>query len=279
MKKLLIAALATLSINAFAQSYLIMDNGITITTDKSGFAYDFGIYAFPQKVTMKGGQYFVEENSVLATIDENGNLFRKYEVIPEKVIGKGLNYFLSDAGELYTIDSKGIVTLTVDENLKRAVNFGGNYFTVAHDQGSKMIDLYVVTKDGNYRKVELGESLKMKDVVAYGGSYFMTNRGLVYTVSTEGAVIPHPTTRVGIMQKRGGNYFTDSSGLFFTVAEDGTLIAPGLPISLKINSMSKLGSNYFLDLSGRLYTVDKDGNVFERMMRDHDFRNARIISL
>ena len=77
MKSFLLATLATLSLNAFSQSYIIMDNGITVTTDTSGFAYDFGHYAFPQKVTLKGGQYFVEEGGILATIDENGLLFRK----------------------------------------------------------------------------------------------------------------------------------------------------------------------------------------------------------
>jgi hypothetical protein len=54
---------------------------------------------------------------------------------------------------------------------------------------------------------------------------------------------------------------------------------PALPIGLKVNTMTKLGSNYFLDLTGTLYTVDKMGNVYERNVKDQDFRNARIISL
>lgn len=277
MKCFALAGLLTLSFTAFAQSYIIMDNGIVITTDRSGFTYDIGEYSFPQKVTMKGGQYFVEENKILSTIDENGAMFRKYEVIPEKIIGKGMNYFLSATGDLHTIDQKGVPHVTTNEVFTKAVNFGGNYFTVVMDEAT--IDLYTISRAGVVTKAELAENLKMKDVIAFGGSYFMTNRGVLHTITAEGKVVAMSHMRVGVLQKRGGNFFTDSSGLFFTVSEDGTLNMPGLPISLRINTITKLGSNYFLDISGRLYTVDKDGKVWERTMPDHDFRNARIISL
>lgn len=279
MKKLLLAGLFALSFNAFSQSYIIMDNGMVLTTDNAGFVYDIGEYSFPQKVTMKGGQFYVEDNQILATVDEMGTLYRKYEVIPEKIMGKGINYYLSSTGELTTIDSKGAAHTTMNEAFTRAVNFGGNYFTVNATADASMIDLYTIAKSGEVKKAEFGDTLKMKDVVAFGGSYFMTNRGIVYTISADGSVLSQAKTRVGLLQKRGGNYFTDSSGLFFTVAEDGSLVLPGIPLGLKVNTMTKLGTNYFLDLSGKLYTVDKLGNVYEKVVRDQDFRNARIISL
>lgn len=278
MKKYFLAFLATMSLSAFAQSFIIMDNGITITMDRSGFVYDFGNYAFPQKISLKGGNFFVEENGVLATVDEKGALFRKYEVIPEAILGKGLNYFLSEAGELYTINRQGIVTITVNEEFKKATNFGGNFFAVTTDPEKKLMDLYTVNLDGKVIKTEIS-NFKAKDIVIFGGSYFMTNRGLVYTVTAEGAAVPSYESRVGVIQKRGGNYFIDSSGMFYTINDAGSLIMPALPMNLKLSSITKFGSNYFIDLSGRLFVVDKDGNVFERIMRDHDFRNARIISL
>lgn len=279
MKNLLLGLVTVFSLSSFAQSYMIMDSGAVLTTDAAGFVYDFGHTSMPHKITLKGGQYFVEENSIIATIDENGNLYRKYEVIPDVILGKGVNYFLSNMGELYTIDSKGVVHLTVDESLKRAINFGGNYFTVAADDANKTVELFIVGKDGTHMKAVLPETLKMKDVIAFGGSYFMTNRGLLYTVAADGNLLSHPTMRIGILQKRGGNYFTDSTGMFYTVAETGLLIAPALPISLKVSNVVKHGTNYFVDLSGRLFSVDKQGNVFERMMRDQDFTTARVISL
>lgn len=278
MKRLLLLALATLSINAFAQSYIIMENGITITTDMSGYSYDFGHYAFPQKILLKGGQFFVEEGGILATVDERGLFFRKYELIPEKIKGKGLNYFLSEEGAMYTINRAGYVTLTENELYKKAVNFGGNYFTVDVDPEKKMLDLMVVDKDGVVTRPEV-PSLKVNDIISFGGNYFMTNRGIVFSVTETGQVIPHDDMRIGVLVKKGGNFFVDSSGYMYTVAQDGTLKMPALPISLRVSSIHKLGSNYFIDLTGKLYVVDRNGNVFERVMRDHDFKNAKVISL
>lgn len=277
MKKLLLALLATLSLNAFAQSYVIMDNGIVLTTDTNGFAYDFGHYAFPQKIVLKGGQYFVEEGGILATIDENGLLFRKYELIPEKIIGKGANYFLSSEGFLYAIDKKGYVKVTESALYKNAVNFGGNYFTVASDDKTQL-DLYVVAADGTVVK-NTNPSLNVKDIISYGGNYLMNNRGIVFTIGNTGTVTTRDDVRVGIIQKKGGNYFIDSSGYFFTVSETGDLTMPALPITMKISTVLKLGTNYFIDTVGKFFVVDKKGQVFERSFRDQDFKQAKIISL
>lgn len=276
MKRFLIASIAALSLNAFAQSYIIMDNGVTITTDKSGFAYDFGHYAFPQKITLKGGQYFVEEDRILATIDENGFLYRKYEVIPEKIIGRGMNYFLSAKGDLFTIDRTGLVTTTKDEAFKNAGHFGGNYFVVTSPEGQS--DIITINRDGKHIPAGL-EKFELGSIVAFGGTYFMNNRGVVTTVSGDGILTPRPEVRVGLLVKKGGNYFTDSSNLLFTVTEDGKLINPGLPLNLKVTNITKLGSNYFFDISGRLYVVDQNGQVFERNLNGIDFRTARVISL
>jgi hypothetical protein len=278
MKLLFLSILASLSLNAFSQSFLIMDNGIALTTDKAGYAYDFGHYAFPQKITLKGGQYFVEEGGILATVDENGLLFRKYELIPEKIKGKGINYFLSEEGFLYTIDRKGYVKVTESELYKKAVKFGGNYFTVAPNPEKDHLDFYVITSEGEVVKA-IAPKFKNADIISYGGTYFMTTRGIVYTVSSTGSIIPRDDMRVGILTKKGGNYFTDSSGLFFTVTESGEIMMPALPLNLKVSSILKLGSNYFIDQAGNFFVVDKHGQVFERVMRDHDFRLAKVISL
>lgn len=278
MKSIIFAALATLSLNAFSQSYVIMENGIVVTTDSSGFIYDFGHYAFPQKVTLKGGQYFVEEGNILATIDENGLLFRKYELIPEKIRGKGINYFISDEGFIYAIDKKGFVKVTESEIYKNALNFGGNYFTVAVDAEKTLVDIYVVTGEGIVMKADL-PTMKVREIVSFGGTYFMNNRGVIFTIASSGKVSSKEEMRVGILQKRGGNFFVDSSGFFFTVSENGDLLMPGLPVTMRVNAVQRLGSNYFIDQSGKFFVIDKNGSVFERVMRDHDFRLAKVISL
>lgn len=273
MKIVFLAILATLSINAFAQSYLIMDNGMVVTTDKSGFAFDLGNFAFPQKVTMRGGQFFVEDNNVIVTIDERGSLFRKYEVIPDKILGKGMNYFISEAGELYTIDSQGIVHITTSDAYKLAGGFGGNYFMTSAGE------LFSVTKDGMPKKVEIEGIVNLRDVVAFGGRYFMTKRGAIYTISDEGNLNSRADVRVGVLQKRGGNFFTDSANFIFTVAANGELMIPALPLGFKMMNITKTGTNYFLDLNGKMFTVTDHGEVYERVVQGLDMRNVRIISL
>ncbi len=179
---------------------------------------------------------------------------------------------------MYAIDKKGYVKVSESELFKQAVNFGGNYFTVARNPEKTELELYVVTGEGQVLKSE-NPALKVKDIISFGGNYLMNNRGIVFTVSTSGTVTAKDHMRIGILQKRGGNFFVDSSNFFYTVSESGELIMPPLPMTLKVSSVLKLGSNYFIDQTGKFFVVDKNGNVFERVMRDHDFRLAKVISL
>ncbi len=277
MKFLAVSFLVTLSFAARAQSYVIMENGIVVTTDTTGLTYDFGHFAYPQKITLKGGQYFVEDGTVLATIDETGLLFRKYELIPEKILGKGLNYFLSSEGVAYAIDRKGSVKISEFEVFRSAVNFGGTFFTVPRSPGLPALDLYVVTSDGVIQKTEL--EFQEREIVEFGGTYFMTNRGVLHTVGADGSVHLETASRIGVLQRRGGNYFVDSAGLLYTVTDTGKVMLPALPVSLRLSTVHRFGSNYFIDQAGRLFVVDRWGSIFEKPMRDHDFRQAKVISL
>ena len=76
MKKIFLAVIATLSFSAFFQSYFVLENGITLSVDTGGYVYDFGHYTPVGRVTVKGGQYLVEDNNVLVTVDEKGTLSR-----------------------------------------------------------------------------------------------------------------------------------------------------------------------------------------------------------
>jgi len=272
MKKILLAVIASLSFSAFSQSYFVLENGITLSVDASGYVYDFGHYTPVGRVTVKGGQYLVEDTNVLVTVDERGMLFRKYEMLPKQVIGKGTNYFIGDNGAFYGIDNLGYVNLIEnDERIKTATKFGGNYFANDADE------FFVVTSDGKYVQA-IVEGLKTADILTYGGNYFMTNRGVLYTVTADGKILNKKQDRVGIIVKKGGNYFVDTTGMIYTIGIDGSLKMPALPVSLRIQAMSKLGSNYFMDGSGKLYTVDREGNIFERWVT-YDLKTTKIISL
>lgn len=271
MKHFIFAALATLSMNAFSQSYFVLENGITLSVDTAGYVYDFSHYTPVSRITVKGGQYLVEDTNVLVTVDEKGSLFRKYELLPKQVVGKGMNYFVGDNGAIYTLDTMGYVTLTEDDaKIKTATKFGGNFFTTEDE-------FFVVTNDGKYVSAAV-EGAKPADIITFGGNYFMTNRGVLHTVSSDGKIINKKQDRVGIIVKKGGNYFVDTTGMIYTVAQDGTLKMPALPVSLRVQAISKLGANYFMDGAGKLFTVDKDGNVFERWT-NYDLKMTKIISL
>lgn len=271
MKNFLLVSLISFSLSTFAQSYFVLDNGITITVDQKGYVYDFGHYTPLARVTLKGGQYLIEDANVLVTVDEKGNLYRKYELIPQSVIGKGMNYLIGEDGTIVTIDSQGSASLVErDERLKSSSKYGGTYFAVGEE-------IFVVAASGEYSAVRT-EGLKASDILTFGGNYFMTNRGLLYTVSQDGKIIPRTQDRIGIIVKKGGNYFVDSTGSLYTVAKDGSLKLPALPISLRVQAISRLGANYFMDGAGKLFTVDSEGNVFERWL-NYDLKMTRIISL
>jgi hypothetical protein len=272
MFKLILAAVLLSSFSAFSQSYFVLENGVTLSTDSAGFVYDFAHITPINRVTIKGGQYLVEDTNVIVTVDDKGVLYRKYEILPEAVKGKGVNYFIGENGFIYTIDSQGLVNVVEnDEKMKLASHFGGTYFVVNSEE------LYTVRADGTYGAVAV-EGLKPADIISFGGNYFMTNRGKLFTVSADGQVFAQTQNRIGILVKKGGNYFVDTMGAMYTVARDGSLKIPGLPISLRIPAMSKLGSNYFMDATGKLFTVDAEGNIFERWI-NYDLKTTRIISL
>ncbi len=278
MKLFLILISIILGPEAFSQSFLIMENGIILTTDRLGFAYDFGHYAYPQRVSLKGGQYFVEEDNILVTIDENGHLYRKYESIPQNILGKGINYFISSDGILFTIDSQGKLKVIEAQEFKNAKNFGGSFFTTQLNEDEGLFDLFSVSQSGKTQKYDRGP-FKKKEIVSFGGNYFMNQRGIVFTISSSGDIFQQENVNVGLITKKGGNYFIDSSNFFYTVTEGGELKLPDLPFNLRVSSILKLGTNYFIDQFGKFYTVDRDGNITEKIMVDHDFKQARVISL
>ena len=275
MKKFLAAGLMLASLNVFSQSYLILSNGVTLTTDKAGFVYDFGHFHLPYKVSNKGINYFVEDEK-LSTIDENGYLYEK-DIKVKKIKGAGGNFFVNDDSHLVTIDAKGFYYEYEEETkvFKKITSYGGNYF-LASVEKKKPADLYTVNDKGSYFKLNV-EGLNTGDINTFNGNYFQTKNGTVYTVSSAGFVFPKPTVKTGSVTKAGGNYFIDSNKLLYTVSSEGLLILPVLPLKLKIDNLVSFGANYMIDKDGKIFAVDKAGVIFERSVK-HDLRNAKIFS-
>jgi len=273
MKKFIIASLMLASLNAFSQSYIILNNGVTLTTDKSGFIYDFGHFRVPYKITVNGGNYFVTDEK-LSTVDAKGMLYQK-DMEVKKINGKGLNYFITNKNRLVTIDENGFAYEYDDTSLfKKALNYGGNFFTVKGEK--KATDLYTVNSKGNYYKMTVA-GLNPADIVKFGGTFFQTKQGTLYTVSKDGFVFAKANSGVGEIKKSGGNYFIDSKNFLYTVSESGLLVLPVLPANIVVADLVTLGANYMLDSQGRIFVVDQNGVMFERKP-DHDLTKSKIIA-
>lgn len=275
MKRILTLALLMSSFAASAQSYLVLNNGVMLTTDKAGYVYDFGHFVVTYDVKVNGGNFLVEKKQ-LSTVDENGFKYEKDEQI-EKIKGKGFNYVLKDDNKLVTFDAKGFFyKYEKDDVLKRVEKFGGNFFT-AKDDKKKNTLLYTVNDKGNYFNIALPE-LNPADITLLGGTYFLTSNGTTFTVSKDGFVFKKDL-KVLSPRKIGGNYVIDAAGKLFTVSEAGVLANPVVPATLNLNNVTKLGANYMLDNNGKLFVVDKNGNVFERSVNSHDLRDVKVLSL
>jgi hypothetical protein len=276
MKKFIAVALMLTSINVFSQSYLILSNGVTLTTDKAGYVYDFNNFRLPYKVEVKGGQFLVEDEK-LSTVDKNGFLYEKNFKV-KKIKGNGLNYFIKNDREIVLIDASGFYyEYDKDSRVFTDVTlYGGNFFVVLENKRKKIFHLYTVNDQGNYFKVNV-PGLNPADISRAGGTFFQTKTGLTYTVSKEGYVYPKSELSIGSILESGGNYFIDSTNKLFTVSDTGLVILPILPANIKVTDLIRFGSNYMLDSEGRIFTVDSDGNMFERTV-NQDLNNTKVLS-
>lgn len=278
MKRLLIAGAAFLSLNAFSQSYMVLNNGVTLTTDKAGLVYDFDNFILPYKISISGGMFLVEDEK-LATVDEKGFFYRK-DMKVKKIKGKGFNYLLDDSSNLLSIDSQGFFyKFDKDSPFKKPIAFGGNFLTVSNDK-KKSVDLYTVNNKGLYFNPAI-PGLNAAEILPTPGNYFMTKSGGVYTVARDGLVYSKTGQyKIGPVKKAGGNFFIDSANFLFTVTDAGFLMVPILPAGLVVANIAKVGANFMIDNDGKLFVVDAvTGLISERMVKEHDLRSTKILSM
>ena len=274
MKKFFAALVSVLSMSSYAQSYMVLNNGIVITTAKDGSAYDLSNFALPKDIQFVGGQFYVHNNK-LVTVNEGGLLFVT-DVKIKEIDGKGINYLIENK-ELTTISSQGIVTKLKNDAFKKAEKFGGTFFITNVDEKKKLADLYTVGANGLYTKID-SNIVNASDISLLGGNYFFV-KGVPYTVAKDGLVWVKSDFSVPSVKHLGGNFFIDSTDALYTVADKGYLIIPtDLPVEFKIANVVKVGSNYMLDNENRLFTVDENGNVFYKSFAEHDLKKVKILS-
>lgn len=273
MKKLLLGAIALLSVNAYSQSYMVLNSGVTLTTDTNGFVYDFNHFVLPYKVKGQGGNFLLEDKN-LVTIDANGFLY-KNEINVKKIKGSGLNYFISEAtfggSKLYTIDDKGFYYELSPEGmkLKDVKIFGGNYFV-------RDGDMTVIRRDGTFKTIRV-EGLDLDKIKSFPGAYFISDAGQFFTLAEDGRIKTFPKYFKQI-KKAGGNYFIDEGGWINTITLDGDLRSPVLPLGFNVKRLVHYGANYMIDSDKRIFSVDGQGNLVERQV-SVDISRPRILSL
>jgi len=273
MKKFFATALAVLSMNSFAQSYMVLDNGIVLTTTKTGDVNDLSNFALPRDVRISGGQFFVQHDK-LVTVNNSGLFTTDLTVRSFK--GKGMNYII-DGSQLITISAEGFYTKLKDDAFKKSDRFGGVFFTANNDEKKKTADLYTVGANGLYTKIML-DGFNAFDITLMGGNYFFV-KGVPYTVATTGFIYPKTDFNIPSVKMMGGNFFIDKENTLYTVAESGFLILPVvLPAELKISEITKVGANYMLDNENRLFTVDHQGNVQFKLVPGHDLKKVKLLS-
>lgn len=277
MKHFISTAALLLSFSAFSQSYLILSNGVTLTTDKAGFVYDFGHFFPPYKINLHGGQFLVEEDQ-LSTIDDNGFLYTK-DLKVKKTKGAGLNYIINNDGSLVTIDNNGYYYILEGDGqlFRKPLLFGGNFFTVNTGKKKEPAHLYTVNNKGNYFKVDVPD-LNPLEITKTGGKFFQVKSDLIYTVNKDGFVFAKPEIKVAKIKSAGGNFFIDETNKLYTVSEDGYLFLPILPANIVIDNLVKFGANYMIDNAGRIFVVDHTGAMFERSIPEHNLLNSKITS-
>lgn len=271
MKKFLLAGLMLASMNVFSQSYLVLSNGVTLTTDAAGFVYDFGHFHLPYKTTIVGGQFLVDGHK-LYTVDSAGFMYEK-DTRFDRVRGLGLNYFIDVRNTLFTVDKNGFVYSYNDSLFRRAHKFGGNFF-LANTADNRFTNVYTVNSTGNYT-MAITPNLNPSLIVTFGGNFFHTKAGVVYTVSKDGFVFPKTDIKVPVIKKWGGNYFIEGKGKLYTVTEEGILLEAILPPNLKVTNILSTGANYIVDKQGRYYAVDKAGAITELAVK-HDLRKIKV---
>ncbi len=279
MKKLLLAGVALLSLNAFSQSYMILGNGVTLTTDKNGLVYDFGNFNLPYKVTVNGGQFMVVDDK-LATVDTQGYFYHKDEKIKD-IRFKGYNFMINKGGDMISIDENGFFyRFDKDVPFKKTISAGGNYLLVKNDK-NKTTDLYTVNSRGLYFNPAV-PGLNASDIIQTSGNYFTTRLGGIYTVAKDGIVYSKDGQyKIGGITRMGGNFFIDSSNSIYTVTEAGFLMNPMIPKNLVVSKITKTGANYMIDSDGKLFTVDTvTGAINERTAATKDdLRNTKVLSI
>lgn len=261
---------------AQAQSYVVKGNGVVLNIDQRGDVYDRGQFILPFQMRYSGGQFYVNKDRQLVTVDESGFYYR-HDVhsmeAPKEVQYAGFNFFVEKNGAPWMIDRQGAVYKgEKNKALKKPIKKGGN-FVIVEGERRQPPRLFVVTDRGNLIE-SLVEGLDLATIKDVGGNWMVTADGVLYTISRDGFVFSKRDLirRILAPEALGGNFLV-SGGRLIVVADDGVVSERGLIDSY--GKIAKTGYNYFVTQDGKLLTISATGDVQDRT-GSHDFKNVAL---
>jgi uncharacterized lipoprotein NlpE involved in copper resistance len=291
-----------------SQSYIIFDNGQVAAT-KSYYGNDDQLklieadhlFKMPEKMEETKGNYFIDDDDTIHTVDANGYIYSKedYE-LDSSIKHHGGNFFITRRGQLHIVRNDGIIAYypdgITDVNIGRSKLVGGTYFISREEK------LYVTTLDGNFSDKTQYFAHDYKDIKVKGHNYFITKDGTVYTngqvpmqkyennqpvVDSDGKPVyvtndDGTIKRIPILYKydqvrykeismAGGNFFFDNENNIHTISLDGQLDRGAVGRKLKVKYQNDdrahdtpvaVGNNYFIYTDGAMFQVASDGYYY-----------------
>ena len=263
MKSLVLAALfCVITQTVFAQSYVILQNGVLLSVDESGLIYDFSQFVKTYEITAKGKNYIVTKDNNLTVISKEGFVYKKGDKLaPKKIKANGGVWLLGTKGELSIITKEGFVfTYDKEDRLNKldVALSGGNFLILKGKKPEETIITTINETKGLYTVFTANDlksiKLDLNKVTVVGGNYFVSAEGVLFTVSADGLISSKESMgNFKGLKNKGGNFLVESNGTIRTVLSNGYLVIPYLPSTM--GTVKATGYNYFVDSNDELITV------------------------
>jgi hypothetical protein len=221
-----------------------------------------GFFILPEDIIISKSSYLIDKNNILYTVDTNG-YFYKYNFsskIGSNIKHAGESFFITKNKSLHIVLSNGTIKSIDKDNYEldsRVKELGGNYL-ITKKNTVYMINPFVGSISNT------GLEIKRKEIQVLGDNFLITEEGVVYSFgfkpTGEKAIKSIKNYAFRTIKKAGGNYFITTRGNIVTVATNGIIDSGAENKGYTLTEKPILyGSNYFMLGDNSFYIVDQDG--------------------
>jgi hypothetical protein len=210
-----------------------------------------------------GSNYIFTKGGYLSTLTADGFLVYKGKVGFKPEVAGGVWFVVEGTRELYAVDSYGFYVNTgIKVGGIRVI--GGNYLI---DSSGTLI---TIKSSGNGPGSAAGLATRkdgwdFSNVARAGGSYFLKSDGSLVTIDSATGFFKEwgvPASKPAIA---GGNYFVGEDRILYSVASDGRVV-PNAGIKVA-GSPIVIGYSVIKFEDGLIAAVDADGQVHRELVR------------